>query len=166
MGFEQWKPPAPFGWINCLARGQVNWNAAFKAINTSVALGFLYLIRCSLHGTAMKKNVRNLQRVRKNEATTVIAASMRPKPFTGHRRRFSEALDIEHPSFMNTSTAPTVRPLETAKPSSIGLQDIFIEYGFSQFMSALFGGFAVTPCVAASPTMFQVSVCQLHYVSY
>lgn len=156
IGFASWAPPAPLGWINGLMSGKVMWSAVWKGLDTTVALAFLYLIRCSIHGAAMKKNVRNLQRKARKEST------VSPVPSPGrrqiqHRRKFSEALDIENLTAAFASGVPAER-LEKAKPTTLSLKDILIQYGFSQFICAAVGSFPVTPSVAASSTMFVVSI--------
>jgi hypothetical protein len=46
IGFLTWSPPAPFG---VLAEWQrIHWGAVKKGLSTAIALGFLYLIRCSV----------------------------------------------------------------------------------------------------------------------
>ena len=156
LGFASWAPPAPFGWMNTLFAGQVKWTAVWKGLETVVALGFLYLIRCSIHGAAMKKNVRNLQRRAKKSVTPASGMPSPPRrPPNRHQRKFSEALDIEN---LNSIVAGNNNEddMEKAKPTNIPLGDILIQYGFSQFLCAAVGGFAVTPSVAASSTMYTV----------
>lgn len=58
----QYGPPNPFGgWIGLL-RGHVVWEAVWAALSPTIALAFLYLIRCSLHAAAIKKNIPNVTR--------------------------------------------------------------------------------------------------------
>jgi hypothetical protein len=46
VGFLTWSPPAPFGVLAELHR--VHWGAVMRGLSTASALGFLYLIRCSV----------------------------------------------------------------------------------------------------------------------
>lgn len=170
---ERGSPPAPFGVIRGLCSGMVHWKAVADGMSTAIALGFLYVIRCSVHGAALKKNLPNLTRtVQGAEATQQEADSEAmdrspklSKPVGIRARQFSEAVDIEAvmqppttTAAANTTTEPKTNTFVIhAKPSNIALKDILFPYGMSQYVSALFGGFAATPSVAASSTMFSVS---------
>jgi anti-anti-sigma regulatory factor len=55
-------PPAPFSNIWCLFSKDTNWTAVSSGLGNMVALAFLYLLRSSIHASAMKKNVGNLVR--------------------------------------------------------------------------------------------------------
>jgi hypothetical protein len=154
IGSAVWAPPKPLGWITSLLNGKVRWSAVSKAMETTVALSFLYLTRCSLHGPCLKKNVRNLVRTVKavNTEEAVHRKGLR-------RRTFSEAIDIENltlPSKQSGSPGTTTT-IEHAKPTNISLQDILIVYGYSQYISAFVGSFAITPAINASLTMYVVS---------
>merc|ERR1712232_1085545 len=65
VGLTDWVPPAPFGVINALFHGYIHWGAVGDGLQTTFALAFLYIIRCSLHGTALKKNIPNFFKARK-----------------------------------------------------------------------------------------------------
>ena len=55
-------PPTPFGaWASILDRF-VSWKAVGRGLHNMVALAFLYLLRSSIHASALKKNVNNLVR--------------------------------------------------------------------------------------------------------
>lgn len=162
VGFSVWTTPAPFGWLNALFGGKVHWAAVSKGFETSIALSFLYLIRCSLHGAALKKNVPNLSRVEKVEEPEIpsrlsLARQSTARMANRHRRVFSEAMDIEHvptePTDIGNGEATHV---VTAKPTNASLKEILLQYGIAQYACGLVGSFAVTPCVAVAPTMFTV----------
>ena len=53
-------PPAPFGSFAAIAAGHVNWTAVQAGLGNMTALAFLYLLRSSIHASALKKNVSNL----------------------------------------------------------------------------------------------------------
>jgi MFS superfamily sulfate permease-like transporter len=57
-------PPLPFGVLMSLVRGEVFWEAFRASVPTVLALAFLYVIRCSLHSAALKKNIPNVTRKR------------------------------------------------------------------------------------------------------
>jgi hypothetical protein len=158
-----WATPAPFGWINGMIGGKVHWGAVGKGLETTVALSFLYLIRCSIHGTALKKNIPTLSRVEKVkkepplEAIRPLALARRPTVLRGHQRKFSEAVDIDGAQQEQTASADVAATtVVTAKPTKASLKAILTQYGYSQLISGLVGGFAVIPCVATAPTMFMV----------
>lgn len=155
FGFDRWAPPAPFGVLNSLAEGKVHWGAVSSGMSTACALSFLYLLRCSIHGTSMKKNVANLARVTK-DADLIASPAMgrRHVPQNQHRRLFSEALDIE--AVVGSNQENSTKPIYRAKDCNLSLGAILVEYGHSQYVSALVGSFGVSPSVAASPTMFSV----------
>ena len=144
--------------------GNVHWQAVYHGMSTALALGFLYMIRCSVHATALKKNIPNLVReARPNDPVappspkaTLTAASTRS-------RKFSEAVDIEvvmqQPSTENVGNKPEeVVSKFHAKPTNIPLKSVLAPYAYSQFFASLVGGFAITPSVAASPTLFMVGI--------
>ena len=80
IGFNSWSPPAPFGFINELFRGKVHWGAVRAGLSTSIAMGFLYLIRCSVHGTALKKNIPNLCRKARDSDEIILSPQLPTKP--------------------------------------------------------------------------------------
>ncbi|KAG7357640.1 cyclic nucleotide-binding protein [Nitzschia inconspicua] len=218
---SSWSSPAPFGVLMQLHR--VHWGAVQKGLSTAIALSFLYLIRCSVHGAALKKNIPNLARkvrsddpiLEKNKKQTsqqsndndnhndntantaiVVGAHVLQRPPSIKYRTFSEAVDIEAVMQTTTTTTTTMIPSNTkqmttttngrttesnhhdnnndsdndnkdtttkpqyemyhAKPTTATLKTISLTYGKSQVVTALVGGFAITPSVAASTTMFSL----------
>jgi hypothetical protein len=146
-------------------------------------MGFLYLVRCSVHGTALKKNIPNLSRTVKADDPSAAALMGSPpvspapnmrRPAPIRSRKFSEAVDIEavieQPSngaAANADASKTEAAVVIhAKPTNIPLKEILLQYGYSQFVVTLVGGIAITPAVAASPTMFTVSVrgCETNHI--
>ena len=55
-------PPTPFTNIFCIFNPYTNWNAVYQGIGDMFALSFLYLLRSSIHASALKKNINNLVR--------------------------------------------------------------------------------------------------------
>jgi hypothetical protein len=121
-------------------------------MDTTVALSFLYLTRCSLHGACLKKNVRNLVRTAKTVKTEVAVRGKGRQ-----RRTFSEVIDIENLTIPSTQSGSPGTTIEKAKPTNISLKDILIVYGYSQYICAFAGSFAITPAINSSLTMFVVS---------
>ena len=165
-GLQTGLPPAPFAVIYQFSQGMVHWQAVADGMSTAIALGFLYVIRCSVHGAALKKNLPNLSRtVKRSEfpKDDVPRSPTIPRHVGLRTRQFSESVDIEavmqSTSKVSTSPSPT-KALHVihAQPSNISLKAILTPYGISQFVSALVGGFAITPAVGASSTLFSVSL--------
>lgn len=166
IGFPEWAPPAPFGVWNQLQ--YVHWGAVWQGFGTAAALGFLYMIRCSVHATALKKNVPNLVRTERVDGGRVALTQPkspflpRPGPLKQQRRQFSEAVDLDDVIQvfpMRTATKQTdvgTVKVVAAKPTNMSLKAILTPYAVSQFVSALVGGFAITPTVAAAPTMYML----------
>eukprot|EP00533_Pseudo-nitzschia_delicatissima_P009457 CAMPEP_0116083310 /NCGR_PEP_ID=MMETSP0327-20121206/3201_1 /TAXON_ID=44447 /ORGANISM="Pseudo-nitzschia delicatissima, Strain B596" /LENGTH=1114 /DNA_ID=CAMNT_0003574181 /DNA_START=152 /DNA_END=3496 /DNA_ORIENTATION=+ len=178
LGFDIWAPPAPLG-VSVVIH-QVHWGAVHNGISTVVAMSFLYLIRCSVHGTALKKNISNLSR--KVRAIKPMVAEVEedakqnkrgsftiPKPVKS--RKFSEAVDIEavmsQPKITGTGAGnnnsgdndkadeeASNYEIIKAKTTSVSLKTISMTYAWSQVVTAIIGGFPITPSVASSPTMF------------
>ena len=151
VGFAEWTPPAPFGVLNQLFQGHVHWQAVKEGLGTASALGFLYLIRCSVHGAALKKNIPNLARKvpagSKPEIRDEAMESPRMTvPDRVRHRTFSEAVDIEavlKPFGMSMRVGPDESNNITeirAEPTNISLKSILRPYGVSQLVAALVGG--------------------------
>ena len=163
-----WSAPSPFGWVFDLFRGKIHWKAVSKGLETSLALGILYLIRCSLHAAALKKNVANL--IRKETITEEetkykgVYESPRLPLKAFHRRKFSEALDeettvrIHHGNGKSENGTSKRFEMVAAKPTNKGLQEILHPYGINQVVGAFIGSFGIVPSVAATTTMYSVSV--------
>jgi hypothetical protein len=112
--------------------GDVHWPSFRAGLSTMSALAFLYLIRCSLHAAALKKNIPNVTR-HKNYDQSLAS------PTAPIRRRAPSG-----------SAKPRQEPLTLGKILEKG-------YGYSQLLAALTGGIATAPAVASSLTFFKVS---------
>lgn len=147
--------------FHALSKGKVHWDAVQLALDPVFALAFLYLIRCSLHGAALKSNIPNLcRKVQVPVTSDDEANNSKSKPRKKTRSEiFSEMVDIEEilkaaPAGQDLKSMPE---LERAKPTQLSQSDILMNYGLSQIVSAFVGGWGCIPSVAASPTMFSVS---------
>ena len=177
IGFQQWAPPAPFGIVNSLWQGKVHWGAVARGLEPTIALSFLYLIRCSIHGAALKKNVPTLARTETvttdelDESISSVQSSKMRRPSFGrnaapHARHFSEVIDLEQLAAVQsegdkdgngTLVEPTTQTI-SHKPTTFTLKEILTTYGKCQVICGLVGSFGVVPSVAASPTMYMVSL--------
>jgi MFS superfamily sulfate permease-like transporter len=62
-GFYSWTlPPTPFANVFCVFSKDTNWRAVSNGLGNMAALAFLYLLRSSIHASALKKNIGNLVR--------------------------------------------------------------------------------------------------------
>jgi hypothetical protein len=121
-----------------MKNGYVHWPSFRAGISTMSALAFLYLIRCSLHAAALKKNVPHVTRKPPEAASPVISGCP-----SQHSIR----------SFRNHSSSRHAK--QRRNPISIGTI-LECGYGYSQLLTACTGGIMVAPAVAASLTLFKV----------
>ncbi|KAL3797238.1 hypothetical protein HJC23_004530 [Cyclotella cryptica] len=60
---NKWGPPAPFGlWCPSVLK-RICWPAFLNGLNNAIAMSVIYLLRCSLHAAALKKNLANIKEV-------------------------------------------------------------------------------------------------------
>jgi hypothetical protein len=97
----------------------LQWSALAKALDPTLSLAFLYLIRCSLHAAALKRNVSNMQRISRVHDDISPLASANP----GRPRSFSETIDVEYNAALSSSPADAVT-IEKAKPTNVSLVSV------------------------------------------
>jgi hypothetical protein len=100
-----------------------------------LALVVLYLVRCSLHSAALKKNIPLVTR--------------KPEPISSEEESVGSSI---RSSFHSSRRGGSVNQ---AKPLTL---NFILEhgYGYSQLLSGLVGGIAIAPSVAASLTLFKL----------
>lgn len=176
VGFEKWAPPAPAGWINSWAQGNVHWGAVQAGMSTAIALAFLYMIRCSLHGAALRKNIGLMERrVHANkvvteenghnddqESITKPSIGSIPAPVRFRKRQVSEAVDLDFfatniPTSHEATNIETKWVVTQSKPTKHTLTEILAQYAYSQYICAFVGGLAMTPSIGPSATLYSVS---------
>jgi len=156
--------------------GKIHWGAFRSGLGNTLALAFLYMIRCSLHAAALKKNVTQLRRKIKvpviEEEELAEEGSGPQQSLRGdgisHRRKWSEIMEMDQ-IFVSTNsliggaggtpavdTNVMVTKIESPKPPRMSLKDLLWNYGLSQFLSSLVGTFGITPSIAATSTMYTV----------
>jgi hypothetical protein len=74
--------------LRVLFDGTVHWNATFKGLGDMVAMAFLYLLRSSIHASALKKNIGNLVRKVPIVVASTAAADDR-EPVAGDEKKSS-----------------------------------------------------------------------------
>ena len=77
-----WVPPIPFGHWGAMLQGQVHWRAVRSGLKDMFLLALLYLLRSSIHASAMKKNINNLvcKKRNKTDADAEINTTYRQMP--------------------------------------------------------------------------------------
>jgi hypothetical protein len=181
---DVWQPPEPAGWINYLVQGKVHWGAVQAGLSSAIALASLYMIRCSLHGAALRKNIAIMTRyvtVDSNatdqgydseannvgEQMTNINAELSPPRRL--QRQLSETVDL-NAALMSLSIgkmgdnkhddeATNGRKVIAvqSQPTKHTLTEILAQYAISQWVCSLVGGFAVVPSIGPSATMYTAS---------
>lgn len=159
--FGKWLPPAPFGTLGGVFSRKVYWPSVVNNLQSVCAMSFLYLIRCALHSAALLKNLPSLQRhVRVTAAPEVEQSALRmpaaqPRKKT-RMEKFSEIVDIEEimSNVTDTKTHTDSMVVEHAKPTSMTLKGLIVQYGLAQMVSCLVGSFGIVPSVATSHAMF------------
>ena len=179
VGLDGWLPPQPFGVLNSWRLGNVHWGAVKSGLREAFTLSFLYLLRCTLHGTAMKKNVPNLRRVAPPPTTKDTFNTRKCCCFQKKAKEdANEEVDAAVPPPIETTNGYYVglpadqADLEgvrasqeeqeelqyiEAKPVRVSIARILKQYAYSVGISALMGSVGVAPSVAASSTMYSVS---------
>lgn len=137
--WSSWTVPAPLGVWAMLFHGDVHWPSFQAGISTMSALAFLYLIRCSLHSAALKKNIPNVTRKQPQSDPSSPKQQQRNSFSLSLRRSTRSSHCNKHPR----------EPLSLGKILEKG-------YAYSQIVAALSGGIAVAPAVAASLTLFKL----------
>eukprot|EP00533_Pseudo-nitzschia_delicatissima_P009297 CAMPEP_0116086564 /NCGR_PEP_ID=MMETSP0327-20121206/4920_1 /TAXON_ID=44447 /ORGANISM="Pseudo-nitzschia delicatissima, Strain B596" /LENGTH=1288 /DNA_ID=CAMNT_0003577619 /DNA_START=153 /DNA_END=4019 /DNA_ORIENTATION=- len=122
-------PPSPFGtWVAFFGK-YVHWRAVSKGATHMVALAILYLLRSSIHATALKKNIHNLIRRVPVENSSEekledleIASPMSPgfsSPPRGHRR-IDSAVSVASQLAQSLRAEVRIVNLSLADPQSLG----------------------------------------------
>lgn len=145
LSWKEYALPAPFGvWVS-VWRGDVFWEAFFAGMPMMMALVLLYLVRCSLHSAALKKNIPNVTR--------------KPEHLNQHDNESSISSSIRGSYSLRSSKGRTTSTSTRATKRKGPLTLNFIlehGYGYSQLLNGLVGGIAIAPSVAASLTLFKL----------
>ena len=175
-------PPAPLGSWAAVVAGHVNWKAVGDGLGHMAALAFLYLLRSSIHASAMKKNVGNLvRRIPMDHTlerepntdqeslleTTTRRKNQRPSVLSKLTQSIRMVqMSMQDPKALKPQTTNTVPSNASthrieyreirATPPRRSLESIFREYSYALFVVAMVGGFGVCPTVATSNTMYAI----------
>ncbi len=132
LSLKEYALPAPFGvWVS-VWRGDVFWEAFIAGLPMMMALVLLYLVRCSLHSAALKKNI----------------------PLVTRKPVYSSDDELTFSS-IRSSVRSTKGGITKNQPLTL---NFILEhgYGYSQLLNGLVGGIAIAPSVAASLTLFKL----------
>jgi MFS superfamily sulfate permease-like transporter len=145
--WHNYGPPYPFGVATSLIPNRstgsnIHWGAVQACLPTVAALSFLYLIRCSLHSAAVRKNTANV--------TRTSGPSNHDEEEYDDDDRGADGSNVVERATVSAATKEPRTPVPT-------LGHILERgYGYSQLLTALVGGFPVAPSVAASVTMVKL----------
>ena len=122
-------PPAPFGSWGAVLAGHVNWRAVGQGLENMAALAFLYLLRSSIHASAMKKNVGNLVRRIPVQHDQSVLQDTTVRMDNTHERRHSLASDLyESVKIVNMSLADK-KTLKNMHPKRYDSGDLDLTIG-------------------------------------
>jgi len=150
-------PPAPFGVAVAAFRNdnEVLWEAVTNGVPTILALAFLYLIRCSLHAAAVRKNIPQVTRKPNLQSSSSPINPVHNDPSSGAEAASSLAGIREEEGRIDDTDKSQDKQKKKTKPPSIG-EILEKGYGFTLLLASVSGGIAVAPSLAASITMFRL----------
>jgi len=111
---------------------KVSWDAFMNGVPDVIAMGLIYLIRCSLQAAALKRNLSNY--LRNKEAAEAAASDGQP----------SLVVDI--------STKDDEQPKR--KPKDV--LEVLMQFANTLFVTAFTGGYAVLPSIGLSNTFVKI----------
>uniref|UniRef100_A0A7S4MC96 Uncharacterized protein n=1 Tax=Odontella aurita TaxID=265563 RepID=A0A7S4MC96_9STRA len=134
-----WSPPLPFGIVPSIFQGKVHIPALMAGLPSAVAMAAVYLLRCSIHAAALKKNGANLLRTK-----TVIPPRLPAPPKGGSLEKIPSQGDEEEGG------------RGAGEAITVGILKIMRCYGAGICLSAIIGGFGCLPSIAAGSSMFKL----------
>ncbi len=158
-GFS-WDPPLPFGVFVNVLKGNVYLPAVWKGLPVSIAMGLMYLLRCSLHVPALQKNSENLlkwdeeqkllYRTRREKSSETIKIDIGLQ--SSRERTFSEESCYNH----DEDEIESNHVGETKAKQLYSVSEVYLYYAKCLAMSGLAGGSATIPSMGASITLFKI----------
>jgi MFS superfamily sulfate permease-like transporter len=148
-------PPRPFGlWVPSVF-GKICWPAFMNGVSDVVAMSVIYLLRCSLHAAALKKNLANLLANNDTKEAHLLSSatseSDMTKSSTGVLFHAPKTSLIEDQiEAVNAYTSEYSLSHDTTKPKRKpkSVLEVLVFYAQGLFGIALTGGFAVLPAIA------------------
>lgn len=111
---------------------KISWDAFMNGVPDVIAMGLIYLIRCSLQAAALKRNLANY--LRNKEAAEAAASDGQPS-FVGDK-----------------STKEDEQPKR--KPKDV--LEVLMQFANTLFVTAFTGGYAVIPSIGLSNTFVKI----------
>lgn len=139
MGLKGYLPPLPFGVLNGVMNGKVYVPAVIKGLPIVFAYAAIYLIRCSLHAPALKKNAVFVRKYIEEQE-----AEKREKQLKVRPARVRCSSDDQEQGIVTNTTAAKI---------PISVPDILNLYGKVLCVSGLAGGSACIPSLGAAGTL-------------
>ena len=111
---------------------KISWDAFRNGVPDVIAMGLIYLIRCSLQAAALKRNLANY--LRNKEAADTAVSDGQPSIMADKSRKEDEQ--------------PKRKPKDVLQ--------VLMWFANTQFVSAIVGGFAVIPSIGLSNTFVKI----------
>ncbi len=167
-GKLSWDPPLPFGVVIGVLRGNIYLPAIMKGLPVSLAMGLMYLLRCSLHVPALQKNSETLLKWQEDQDQKLRMKASRSKTdvnslsmentsgFGGgggtRMRSFSEESCYNHVADELESNMVAT----TTKKKTYSISETYLWYAKCLTFSGFAGGSATIPSMGASITLFKI----------
>lgn len=120
---------------------KICWPAFMNGVPDVIAMGLIYMIRCSLQAAALKRNLTNFLRNKESVATASL--------LDNGSNSFVIVKDMKE----DKATPPPKR-----KPKDV--LEVLMRFANTLFVTALSGGFAVIPAVGLSGTFCKIGASQ------
>lgn len=141
-GMKGWSPPLPFGVLNGVFNGKVYFPAVIKGLPVVFGYAIIYLIRCSLHAPALKKNaviVRKITEEREEQKRV--------------KQKNDGGSNIKRPRFGSDLSDDGMVNSQSTTSSKVTLPDLLSLYGKVFCILGLAGGSASIPSIGAAATL-------------
>jgi MFS superfamily sulfate permease-like transporter len=159
-GFS-WNPPLPFGVFVGVLRGNVYLPAIIKGLPVSLAMGLMYLLRCSLHVPALQKNSETLLKWAEDQELQIRAMKSKEaikSPTLENYENVEDRLRTFSEESCYNQDADEIENNQVSKveKKAHSVSDIYVWYGKCLCISGLAGGSATIPSMGASITLFKM----------
>mmetsp|Transcript_13080 Transcript_13080/g.27490 ORF Transcript_13080/g.27490 Transcript_13080/m.27490 type:complete len:1323 (+) Transcript_13080:168-4136(+) len=151
---KSWGPPQAFGLWSPSVIKNISWPAFANGLSDAIAMSLIYLLRCSLHAAALKKNLAN---VKANCKTNGESFQRNAALSESDMAKSSQQILVQMPK-VNKSTEKSeanndteqmngsVVSAKARKPKDV--LEILMDYANGLFVLSFSGGFAVLPAIA------------------
>jgi hypothetical protein len=164
---DSWHPTKPFGVVFAVFANRINYQAIRAALPPIISMAFLYVLRCYLHATALRKSSK------------ILAESEEKGPNPGsipalHGRQLSSGSVFSEDEYeIMLSRSKDLGDGQT-KAKIPDILTIVKQYGFGFWLTAFVGTTtAVLPSIAVGPSIFKLGAkglapqyCSLPFLLY